>query len=187
MVCTKSPIGWRRRTAAFCVARAVARGNLVILASWVLRSTRVSKPPLCPALTTVSPSQSPRRVLRATMAGRSEMSILLGITLVITFSAPPKTAPQVAAVAFVIPDHLVDAFMAQLDALFAQPATDLLWRPAHLAQLRLNLAAHQRRELAGLTSYRLACLRLRFRLLEPIAALTAIALNLPAHRALTDA
>ena len=37
------------------------------------------KPPLCPALTTVSPSQSPRRVLRATMAGRSEMSILLGI------------------------------------------------------------------------------------------------------------
>jgi superfamily II DNA or RNA helicase len=57
----------------------VLGGNLVILASWVLRSTSVSKPPLCPALTTVSPSQSPRRVLRATMAGRSEMSILLGI------------------------------------------------------------------------------------------------------------
>ena len=65
---------------SLCVARAVARGNLVILASWVLRSTSVSKPPLCPALTTVSPSQSPRRVLRATMAGRSEMSILLGIS-----------------------------------------------------------------------------------------------------------
>ena len=112
---------------------------------------------------------------------------VLAGTLVITFSTPPKTAPQVAAVAFVIPDHLVDAFMAQLDALFAQPATDLLWRPALLAQLRLNLAAHQRRELAGLTSYRLACLRLRFRLLEPIAALTAIALHLPTHRALTDA
>jgi len=43
---------------------------------------------------------------------------VLAGTLVITFSAPPKTAPQVAAVAFVIPDHLVDAFMAQLDALF---------------------------------------------------------------------
>src|SRR5262252_7797378 len=36
-------------------------------------------PPLRPPLTTVSPSQSPRRVLRATIAGRSEMSILLGI------------------------------------------------------------------------------------------------------------
>jgi hypothetical protein len=40
-------------------------------------------------------------------------------TFVIAFSAPPHTAPQIAAVAFVIPDHLVDAFMAQLDALFA--------------------------------------------------------------------
>ena len=123
MVCTKSPIGWRRRTAAFCVARAVARGNLVILASWVLRSTRVSKPPLCPALTTVSPSQSPRRVLRGQWPDarkcrfyRDGCVVVLACTLVITFSAPPKTAPQVAAVAFVIPDHLVDAFMAQLDA-----------------------------------------------------------------------
>src|ERR1019366_7623843 len=42
MVCTKSPIGLRRRTAAFCVARAVARGNLMILVSWVFdqRETR---------------------------------------------------------------------------------------------------------------------------------------------------
>ncbi|MGA2313076.1 MAG: hypothetical protein ABSF87_12015 [Xanthobacteraceae bacterium] len=112
---------------------------------------------------------------------------VLAGTLVITFSAPPKTAPQVAAVAFVIPDHLVDAFMAQLDALFAQPAADLLRRPAHLAQLRLDLTARRRRELAGLTSYRLSCLSLGFRLLEPIAALTTIAVNLSAHRALTDA
>ena len=59
MVCTKLPIGLRRRTAAFCVARAVAHGNLMILDNWVLRSTNVSKPPLCPAPTTVSPSQSP--------------------------------------------------------------------------------------------------------------------------------
>jgi hypothetical protein len=36
-VCTKSPIGLRRRTAAFCVARAVARGNLVILARTYLK------------------------------------------------------------------------------------------------------------------------------------------------------
>ena len=35
--------------------------------------------PLCPALTTVSPSHSPRWALRATMVGRSEMSILSGI------------------------------------------------------------------------------------------------------------
>ena len=48
----------------------------MILVSWVLRSTSVSKPPLCPALTTVSPSQSPRRVLRATMAGRSRGAML---------------------------------------------------------------------------------------------------------------
>ena len=33
--------------------------------------------------------------------------------------ASPKTAPQVAAIAFVIPGHLVDAFMVQLDALLA--------------------------------------------------------------------
>src|SRR4029077_924022 len=84
-------------------------------------------------------------------------------TPVITFSGSPKTAPQVAAIAFVIPDHLVDAFMAQLDALFAQPAA------AHLAQLRLDLTARRHRELAGLTSYRLPCLSLGFRLLEPIA------------------
>ena len=77
--------------------------------------------------------------------------------------------------------------MAQLDALFAQPAADLLRRPAHLAQLRLDLTARRHRELAGLTSYRLPCLSLGFRLLEPIAALTTIAVNLPAHRALTDA
>ena len=112
---------------------------------------------------------------------------VLAGTSVITFSASPKTAPQVAAIAFVIPDHLVDAFMAQLDALFAQPAADLLRRPAHLAQLRLDLTARRYRELAGLTSYRLPCLSLGFRLLEPIAALTTIAVNLPAHRALTDA
>ena len=49
------------------------------------------------------------------------------------------------------------------------------------------VSAQQHRELAGLTSYRLSCLSLRFRLLEPIAALTTIAVHLPAHRALTDA
>ena len=58
---------------------------------------------------------------------------------------------------------------------------------SHLAQLRLDLTARRRRELAGLTSYRLSCLSLGFRLLEPIAALTTIAVNLPAHCALTDA
>ena len=51
--------------------------------------------------------------------GDQATSGVLAGTLVITFPAPPKTAPQVAAVAFVIPDHLVDAFMAQLDTLFA--------------------------------------------------------------------
>jgi hypothetical protein len=44
---------------------------------------------------------------------------VLAGTLVITFPAPPQTVPQVAAVAFVLPDHLVDALMAQLDALVA--------------------------------------------------------------------
>src|SRR5271157_463071 len=43
-----------------------------------------------------------------------------------------------------------------------------------------------RRELAGLTSYRLSCMSRRFRLLEPIAALTSIAAHLPTHCALTD-
>jgi hypothetical protein len=36
-------------------------------------------------------------------------------------------------------------------------------------------------------AYELDALSLGFRLLEPIAALTTIAVNLPAHRALTDA
>src|SRR5271169_6682451 len=125
MVCTKLPIGLRRRTAAFCVARAVARGNLVILDSWVLRSTSVSKPPLCPAPTTVSPSQAGLTrdngwtLGNVDSIGDQAASAILAGTLVITFPAPPKTTPQVATVAFVIPDHLVDAFMAQLDALFA--------------------------------------------------------------------
>src|SRR5665647_1028675 len=79
MVCTKLLIGLRRRIVALCVARAVERRSLLILVSLDFLSTSVSKPPLCPALTTVSPSQSPRRALRATMAGRSEMSILFGI------------------------------------------------------------------------------------------------------------
>src|SRR5271167_1619031 len=90
--------------------------------------------------------------------GDQAASGVLAGTPVITFSSSPKTAPQVAAIAFVIPDHLVDAFMAQLDALFAQPAADLLRRPAHLAQLRLDLTARRYRDLAGLTSYRLPCL-----------------------------
>ena len=51
--------------------------------------------------------------------GDQAASGILAGTLVITFSTSPKTAPQVAAVAFVIPDHLLDALMAQLDALFA--------------------------------------------------------------------
>src|ERR1022692_444321 len=59
-------------------------------------------------------------------------------------------------------------------------------RPAHLAQLRLDLTPDRRRELAGLISYRLSCLSRRFRLLEPIAALTSIAAHLSTHRALTD-
>ena len=63
---------------------------------------------------------------------------------------------------------------------------DLLRRPAHLTQLRLDLTAHRRRELAGLTSYRLSRLSLRFRLLEPITALTSIAAHLSTYRALTD-
>ena len=40
MVCTKLPIGLRRRTAAFCVARAIARGNLMILVSCVFAHQR---------------------------------------------------------------------------------------------------------------------------------------------------
>src|ERR1035437_10844927 len=64
---------------------------------------------------------------------------------------------------------------------------DLLRRPAHLAQLRLDLAPQWRGQLTGLTPYCLSCLSLRFRLLEPIAALTPIAVHLAAHRALTDA
>ena len=51
--------------------------------------------------------------------GDQAASGILAGTLVITFSTSPKTAPQVAAVAFVIPDHLVDAFMAQLGRNFA--------------------------------------------------------------------
>jgi hypothetical protein len=63
-------------------------------------------------------------------------------------------------------------------------------RPAHLAQLGLDLTPQRRGQLAGLTGltpYRLACLSLRFRLLEPIAALTPIAAHLSAHRALAYA
>ena len=76
--------------------------------------------------------------------------------------------------------------MAQLDALFAsQPlicsGDQRIWR---------NFASISRRigavSLRGLTSYRLSCMSRRFRLLEPIAALTSIAAHLPAHRALTD-
>src|SRR5712691_2776900 len=77
--------------------------------------------------------------------------------------------------------------MAQVAALFAEPAADLLWRPAHLAQLRLDLTPHWLRQLARLTSYRLPRLSFRFCLLESIAALTPIAAHLPAHCALTDA
>jgi len=54
-----------------------------------LRSTSVSKPPLCSALTTVSPYQSPRRALRATMVdGDQTASGVLTAALVIAFSAP---------------------------------------------------------------------------------------------------
>src|SRR5580704_19066122 len=77
--------------------------------------------------------------------------------------------------------------MAQVDSLFAEPAADLLRRPAHVAQLRLDLTPQRRGQLAGLTPYRLACLSLRFRLLEPIAALTPIAAHLSAHRTLAYA
>ena len=95
-VCTKLPIGLRRRTAAFSVARAVARGNLMILVSWVLRSTSVSKPPLCPALTTLSTlpvsqtgfARDNGRTLGNVNSIRDQAasSVLAG-TLVITFSA----------------------------------------------------------------------------------------------------
>jgi hypothetical protein len=57
-----------------------------------------------------------------------------------------------------------------------------IWR--NFASILLRVG---HREFAGLTSYRLPCVSLGFRLLEPIAALTTIAVNLPAHRALTDA
>ena len=67
-------------------------------------------------------SQSPRRVLRATMAGRSEIRFYWGSgrvqrscrTFVVTFPAPPPTAPEAATIAFVIPNHLEGAFMARL-------------------------------------------------------------------------
>jgi hypothetical protein len=119
--------------------------------------------------------------------GDQATSGVLASAFVIAFSVPPQTAPQVAAVAFVLPDHLVDAFVAQLDALFAEPAADLLRRPAHLAQLRLDLTSHWRRQLAGLTPYSLSCLSLRFCLLETIATLTSVAAYLSAYCALAHA
>src|SRR6516164_4128587 len=78
-------------------------------------------------------------------------------------------------------------FVAQVDALFAEPAADLLRRPAHLAQLCLDPTPQRRSQLAGLTPYCLACLSLRFRLLEPIAPLPPIAAHLSGHRALAYA
>ena len=51
---------------------------------------------------------------------------VLASAFVIAFSVPPQRAAQVAAVAFVLPDYLVDALVAQLDDLFAEPAADLL-------------------------------------------------------------
>src|SRR6516162_8354995 len=77
--------------------------------------------------------------------------------------------------------------MAQVDALFAEPAADLLRRPAHLAQLCLDPTPQRRSQLAGLTPYCLACLSLRFRLLEPIAPLPPIAAHLSGHSALAYA
>src|SRR5207342_2905023 len=59
-------------------------------------------------------------------------------------------------------------------------------RPAHLAQLRLDLAPQRRRQLAGPTPYRVSFLSLRFSLLEPIAALTPITAHLLADPALAQ-
>src|SRR5579862_1753680 len=127
MVCTKSPIGLRRRTAAFCVARAVARGNLVILASWVALDQGEQAAFVSGADDGVAFPVSQAGFARDdgwtlgnvdSIGDQAASSVLAG-TFVVTFPAPPKTAPQVATIAFVIPDHLVDAFMAQLDGLFA--------------------------------------------------------------------
>ena len=105
------------------------------------------------------------------------------------FRAVGDCATGPPRVAFVLPDHLVDALMAQAEAPFvSQPAaaSARATSASGTASLR-SCAAIARRQLAGLTPYRLSGLRLRLRLLEPIAALPPIAAYLPAHRALTDA
>ena len=57
-----------------------------------------------------------------------------------------------------------------------------IWRNFASILLRVGTVS-----LRGLLRIACTCLSLGFRLFEPIAALTTIAVNLPAHRALTDA
>jgi hypothetical protein len=175
---------------------AVARGNIAILVNIVLRSTNVSKPPFVsgagerialPIANTGSAIDN-RRALEYVDSMRDQATSGVGSrTFVVALAAPPQAPPQIAAVALVLPNHLVNALVAECDALLAEPAADLFRRPTLLAQTPFNGAAQSGCQLARFAPHRPPCFSFGLRLFEPVSALPTIATQFAAYRALADA
>lgn len=79
--------------------------------------------------------------------GDDASACVLGPTPVVLLAPPPQEPPEVAPRAFVVPDHLVNPFVAkEHPALTPQPETQLLRTPAFRPQLTSEGAtdmAHQ--------------------------------------------
>ncbi len=187
MVCTKSPIGLRRRTAALCVAWAVARqfddfGQLGFALDQREQAAFVSSTDNGIALP-VSQTGFARRWSDARKCrfyrGSDHVRRSCRRACYSVFRAVGDCA-KVAAVACVLPDHLVDALLSLMPCSNSQPL--ICCGDQRFRRNFASIFAPQRRcRLAGPTPYRLSCLSLRLSLLEPIAALTSITAHLSAH------
>jgi len=93
---------------------------------------------------------------------------------VVPLTAPAQTVPQITALVLVLPDHLIDPFVAERCALLGKPTADLLRRPASRAQLGLDPSTHSLGQLAWARANLLPRRCLCLRLLEPVAAASTV-------------
>jgi hypothetical protein len=106
---------------------------------------------------------------------------VLTAPLVVASAAPSQAPPQSAALMFVLPDHLIDAFMAYGGVVFfLEPTADLFRAPSLLLQLRGDQAVQSLGQLPRLTSNALLpVVRFTLCLLEPMAASAAVPAQFP--------
>ena len=196
MVWTWSRNGFSRCTVARCVALAVGRGNFEMVVNRLLRSTWVSRAPwLRPDEGVALPVAESRLGCdnRGALSDVDAMrdhaaSGMLGTTQVVALAPSTQEAPEITAHALVRPDHLIDPFRAEREAVFVpQPKAELLWTPPFRPQLPGKSATNTTSQFAWLVPDLLRSGLCRvLRLLKAVAPLSCVPSQFPTDRPLAE-